>query len=319
MLRRTAGALFEAARAQAALSSKGATLGALFDLNVSTLATRVTTSSASTSSSSFAAAASSSPLRRSRSRFYWNDGYQRFGDQQRGGGRRGRGNQQQRDPRSTFRAKPRLVSLLGGATLAAGGAVYYGNMEEVPYTLRKHSILVSKELEISLGESTFAQIVQEARATRRLLPPHHPSVRAVERIGRRLAAVASDSGGGGSSKHMEGLRWEFIVVDDPGNVNAMVAPGKEVFFFCSFPFLLLSFFCVSLHSLSLSLFLSLAQTKKTKQNSFLGGKVVVYTGLLRILTSEKELAAVLAHEVAHILARHTAEKLTSMQAAGLAR
>jgi Zn-dependent protease with chaperone function len=47
--------------------------------------------------------------------------------------------------------------------------------------------------------------------------------------------------------------------------------------------------------------------------------VVVYTGLLRILNTEKELAAVLAHEVAHILARHTAEKLTSMQAAGLAR
>lgn len=47
--------------------------------------------------------------------------------------------------------------------------------------------------------------------------------------------------------------------------------------------------------------------------------MVVYTGLLRILNTEKELAAVLAHEVAHILARHTAEKLTSMQAAGLAR
>ena len=59
-------------------------------------------------------------------------------------------------------------------------------------------------------------------------------------------------------------------------------------------------------------------TKQTK-NSPLGGKVVVYTGLLRILQSEKELAAVLAHEVAHILARHTAEKLTSMQAASLAR
>ena len=50
-----------------------------------------------------------------------------------------------------------------------------------------------------------------------------------------------------------------------------------------------------------------------------GGKVVVYTGLLRLMQSEKELAAVLAHEVAHVLARHTAEKVSSMQAATLVR
>ncbi len=35
-----------------------------------------------------------------------------------------------------------------------------------------------------------------------------------------------------------------------------------------------------------------------------GGKVVVYTGLLKILEQDDELAAVLAHEVAHVLARH---------------
>ena len=50
-----------------------------------------------------------------------------------------------------------------------------------------------------------------------------------------------------------------------------------------------------------------------------GGKVVVFTGLLRLMSSEKELAAVLAHECAHVLARHTAEKVTSMQAATLVR
>jgi hypothetical protein len=35
-----------------------------------------------------------------------------------------------------------------------------------------------------------------------------------------------------------------------------------------------------------------------------GGKVVVYTGLLRLLSNEDELAGVLAHEVAHVVARH---------------
>ncbi|GFR49005.1 hypothetical protein Agub_g11026 [Astrephomene gubernaculifera] len=44
-----------------------------------------------------------------------------------------------------------------------------------------------------------------------------------------------------------------------------------------------------------------------------GGKVVVFSGLLRLLGgSDDELAAVLAHEVAHVLARHTAERLSTL-------
>ena len=41
-----------------------------------------------------------------------------------------------------------------------------------------------------------------------------------------------------------------------------------------------------------------------------GGKVVVYSGLLRMVAREDELAAVLAHEIAHVLARHAAERIT---------
>lgn len=42
-----------------------------------------------------------------------------------------------------------------------------------------------------------------------------------------------------------------------------------------------------------------------------GGKVCVYTGLLRILQTDEELAMVLAHEVGHIVARHNAEKMST--------
>lgn len=41
-----------------------------------------------------------------------------------------------------------------------------------------------------------------------------------------------------------------------------------------------------------------------------GGKVVVYSGLLRLMQTQDELAAVLAHETAHVLARHAAERMT---------
>ena len=40
-----------------------------------------------------------------------------------------------------------------------------------------------------------------------------------------------------------------------------------------------------------------------------GGKVVFYTGLLRLLESEDEIAAILGHEAAHVVARHIVSTL----------
>jgi predicted Zn-dependent protease len=41
-----------------------------------------------------------------------------------------------------------------------------------------------------------------------------------------------------------------------------------------------------------------------------GGKVAVYTGMLPVTRDEAGLAAVLGHEVAHVLARHSAERVS---------
>jgi predicted Zn-dependent protease len=56
---------------------------------------------------------------------------------------------------------------------------------------------------------------------------------------------------------------------------------------------------------------------KNEVNAFClpGGKIAVYTGLLTVVQSDAELAAVLAHEVAHALARHSAERLSDERAA----
>jgi predicted Zn-dependent protease len=45
-----------------------------------------------------------------------------------------------------------------------------------------------------------------------------------------------------------------------------------------------------------------------------GGKIAVYTGLLTVVQSDAELAAVMGHEVAHALARHSAERLSDQRA-----
>jgi predicted Zn-dependent protease len=46
-----------------------------------------------------------------------------------------------------------------------------------------------------------------------------------------------------------------------------------------------------------------------------GGYVYMYTGLMKNINDESALAAVLAHEIAHVVARHAAQRLSSMYAA----
>jgi predicted Zn-dependent protease len=51
-----------------------------------------------------------------------------------------------------------------------------------------------------------------------------------------------------------------------------------------------------------------------------GGKVAVYTGMLPVTRDEAGLAAVMGHEVAHVLARHSAERVSQQLAVqGLAQ
>lgn len=49
-----------------------------------------------------------------------------------------------------------------------------------------------------------------------------------------------------------------------------------------------------------------------------GGKIGVHTGLLDVSDNQDQLAAVLGHEVAHVLARHSNERASAQQATGLA-
>lgn len=49
-----------------------------------------------------------------------------------------------------------------------------------------------------------------------------------------------------------------------------------------------------------------------------GGKVVVYTGILEVAKNDDQLATVISHEIAHALARHGAERIsTSMISQGI--
>lgn len=49
-----------------------------------------------------------------------------------------------------------------------------------------------------------------------------------------------------------------------------------------------------------------------------GGKVGVYTGLLNLVESDDELAAVIGHEIAHVTSRHSGERVTQQMMVGAA-
>ena len=50
-----------------------------------------------------------------------------------------------------------------------------------------------------------------------------------------------------------------------------------------------------------------------------GGHVCVFTGLLKLFRTDDELATIVAHEVAHVVARHGAEKVSTGQAVAFAK
>jgi predicted Zn-dependent protease len=58
--------------------------------------------------------------------------------------------------------------------------------------------------------------------------------------------------------------------------------------------------------------------KNDQVNAFClpGGKIVVFTGLLRIVQNDDQLAAVVAHEVAHALAHHSSERIARERVVG---
>lgn len=61
-----------------------------------------------------------------------------------------------------------VVLLTSGVVIT----VYFGNLETVPYTKRKHFVLLPKNMERQIGEAQFQQIKQAFKG--KILPAIHP-------------------------------------------------------------------------------------------------------------------------------------------------
>lgn len=116
-------------------------------------------------------------------------------------------------------------------------------------TGRTQLILTTPAMEAHQGAAAYRSIIAEET-----LSDDRAMTAIVERVGRRLAAVAPDPG----------FDWEFTLLASD-TANAFALPG---------------------------------------------GKVAIYTGILRYCETEAGLAAVMDHEIAHAIARHGGERMS---------
>ena len=60
---------------------------------------------------------------------------------------------------------------------------------------------------------------------------------------------------------------------------------------------------------------AVVRSKQVNANASADGTIVVYTGIMPVAESETGLAVILGHEVAHVVARHSGERLSQMMVA----
>ncbi|WWC68580.1 uncharacterized protein I206_102510 [Kwoniella pini CBS 10737] len=185
-----------------------------------------------------------------------------------------------------------------GIGIGGGGLYYVTHLERVPETGRLRFMDVDEAQERELGRQTQLQTLSEYSTA--VLPPNHPTTKRVRAVATRI--IESSGLGrvksGGEMGAVEGKVPAFGGGEDVGEIlfgsgegAKQVQEGKET-----------------------EWEVYVIDDKKTK-NAFVlpGGKIFVFTGILPVSANDDGLATVLGHEVAHQVARHPAERMSSVK------
>ncbi|EXC20881.1 Mitochondrial metalloendopeptidase OMA1 [Morus notabilis] len=217
-----------------------------------------------------------------------------------------------------------IVVVVGSGVLIT---VYFGNLETVPYTKRRHFVLLSKPMERKLGETQFEQMKTAFKG--KILPAIHPEsvrvrliandiIKALQR-GLRHERVWNDldyasSENYGAPDEEEAARDTLIalketekeekwfrdeeILDDKW-VQETRRKGQER-----------GSRAETSHLEGLNWEVLVVNEPVVNAFCLPGGKIVVFTGLLEHFRTDAEIATILGHEVAHAVARHAAEGMT---------
>ncbi|KAF5743580.1 hypothetical protein HS088_TW08G00164 [Tripterygium wilfordii] len=216
-----------------------------------------------------------------------------------------------------------IVVLVGSGVVIT---VYFGNLETVPYTKRKHFVLLSIPMERKLGEAQFDQLKTTFKG--KILPAIHPeSIRVrliakdiIEALQRGLKKEQVWSDLGYASPESSGVpekgvqdtlialiegkeeeeKWfrEDEILDDEW-IQQSRKKGQER-----------GAQATTSHLEGLNWEVLVVNEPVVNAFCLPGGKIVVFTGLLEHFRTDAEIATILGHEVGHAVARHSAEMIT---------
>ncbi|WVR03778.1 hypothetical protein IAU60_000773 [Kwoniella sp. DSM 27419] len=185
-----------------------------------------------------------------------------------------------------------------GIGIGGGGLYYVTHLERVPETGRLRFMDVDEAQERELGRQTQLSTLSEYSTA--VLPANHPTTKRVRAVATRI--IESSGLGrvksGGEMGAVEGKVPAFGGGENIGEILMGSGPegdaareGKET-----------------------EWEVYVIDDRKTK-NAFVlpGGKIFVFTGILPVSANDDGLATVLGHEVAHQVARHPAERMSSVK------
>ncbi|KAF8523685.1 peptidase family M48-domain-containing protein [Hysterangium stoloniferum] len=181
--------------------------------------------------------------------------------------------------------KPQIRGIAIAVSL--GVLFYVYNLERTPITGRWRFMVISPEFEKKLADSTYDQILRQYQGS--IVSPNHPLVVEIRQIvGRLLEASAL-----GRLKDDE-----FGEVVMPTKTSWYDEPIAET--------------GKGPYGAPLPKEWRLLVVSSSEVNAFASyDTIVVFTGILPFCPTEDTLAGVIGHEIAHVVARHSSESLSS--------
>lgn len=182
------------------------------------------------------------------------------------------------------------------AAVGAGCAALYivFHLERVPETGRLRFMSVSPESEKKLGEKTYQQVLASYKG--HILPSNHPVTQEIHEITTRILDANNlgyvRSTGQESPQYPKSAPVEiFSQMEDLWDPDTEKEKGSS---------------SQALTQREWNLIV-VGDNKITNAMAF-PGSIVVFTGILPVCGTKDGLAAVLGHEIGHVVARHVAEK-----------
>jgi len=181
------------------------------------------------------------------------------------------------------------TKVVAGLIVTAGG-YYVAHLERMPETGRLRFMDASPAFEVRMAKEAHAELEREFRG--RILPPNHPTTKYVRDIVVKILE-SSNLGTLKSDPHFiapAGISIEDTWAPDAGRKEDAVpgSGGREWE-------------------------LMVVHDDKMVNAMATFGNIVVFTGILPIAKDRDGLAAVLGHEIGHVVARHQAERYSSMK------